>query len=332
MSALVLTGATGFLGRALLDELEAHGELEGVIALCRRPSAELSRRGVSVRVGALDDAEWLTAQLPAGCRIVHLAGKVDFIPGEGHTLHALHVDATRVLAKAALEAACSRFVLMSSSGTTAVSKHPYAHDETAPYPIPIISRWPYYQSKLFQEKLVLDLHRREGLPAIVLNPSLLLGPGDDRGGSTAVVADAIAGRIPLAPSGGIGMVDVRDVAKATRAALTQGRIGERYFLGSLNCRFTTFFELLEACGGPKAPVAAAPKALAVWGAKAFEKVWGDRHPERAAAMAPEKMEMAAHFWYVDWRKAERELGFTPRLPEVTLRDTLAYLRTQPLSV
>jgi dihydroflavonol-4-reductase len=235
----------------------------------------------------------------------------------------LHVEGTRQLATAALKARCSKFILLSSSGTTAVSKVAREMDENAPYPLEIVSRWPYYLSKLYQERLVLDLWRREGLPAVVLNPSLLLGPGDARGGSTQMVRDFLNGKIPVAPAGGIGMVDVRDTAKATAAALEAGRVGERYFLGSWNTSFATFFEVLARIADKPAPLAAAPRGLAPAGARVLSAVLGKSKLE---AMSPAKMEMAEHFWYVNWSKATAELGFAPRRPEATLRDTVADIR------
>jgi dihydroflavonol-4-reductase len=312
---LVLTGATGYLGAHLLDELD----LDGAIALTRGPAPALAARGIEVRpVG-------FAGELPEGCRIIHMAGKVDFSAEGQKAMLDLHVEGTRTLARAALKAKCSKFVLLSSSGTTAVSKSARELDESAPYPLEIVSRWPYYLSKLYQERLVLDLCQREGLPAVILNPSLLLGPGDERGGSTQIVSDFLDGKIPVAPAGGIGMVDVRDVAKATVAAL-EAPAGERYFLGSWNTPFANFFEVLARIADKPAPALTSPRGLAPVGARVLSAVWGKSKLE---AMSPSKMEMAEHFWYVNWSKAAAELGFKPRRPEATLRDTVADLRRTP---
>ncbi|MDB5098449.1 MAG: NAD-dependent epimerase/dehydratase [Cyanobacteria bacterium RYN_339] len=318
MSRLVLTGATGFLGAALLDGLD----LDGAIALTRGPAPQLSARGIEVRPCDLGNP----GELPEGCRIIHMAGKVDFSADGQKAMLDLHVEATRGLAAAALKAKCTKFVLLSSSGTTAVSKAARELDEQAPYPLEIVSRWPYYLSKLYQERLVLDLHRREGLPVVVLNPSLLLGPGDVRGGSTQVVTDFLDGKILVAPAGGIGIVDVRDVARATVAALESGRIGERYFLGSWNTPFATFFEVLARIADKPAPALTSPRGFAPVGARVLSAVLGK---QRTEAMSPAKMEMAEHFWYVNWSKATAELGFAPRRPEATLRDTVADIRRTP---
>ena len=317
---LVLTGATGFLGGAVLDVLERAGRLQGTIALTRRPAPALAARGVDVRCGDMRDAAFLAEALPQGCAIVHMAGKVEFTEAGRQAMLDLHVEATRSLGTAALAKGCTRFVLLSSSGTTAVSKHARALDESATYPMAIVARWPYYLSKVLQERLVLDMARLDGLPAVVLNPSLLLGPGDARGGSTQIVQDFLLGKITVAPGGGIGLVDVRDVAEATVAALAGGGVGERYFLGSYNAPFADFFTLLARVADKPAPFLSAPRGVASVGARLLERVGVS-----SAALSPAKLEMAEHFWYVDWSKATRELGFTPRRPEATLRDTVADL-------
>ena len=72
-----------------------------------------------------------------------------------------------------------------------------------------------------------------------------------------------------------------------------------------------------------APLAAAPRGLAPVGARVLTAVLGKSKLE---AMSPAKMEMAEHFWYVNWSKATAELGFAPRRPEATLRDTVADIR------
>jgi len=318
VSRIVLTGATGYLGRHVVRQLAANGGDGTPIALVRRPAPELEAEGVEVRVGSLHDEQWIAAQLPEGCRVIHMAGRVAFDGPAAREMHALHVDATRFLTDAALERGCERFVLLSSSGVSAVSREPREHDESAGYPVGTIGGWPYYLSKMLQEKLVLDRTARDGLPAVVLNPSLLLGPGVGGVTSTGIVEDAVAGRIPFVPSGGPSIVDVRDVAAAAISALERGEVGARYLLASLNCTFADFFRRLGACGAERVPTVGVPGRAGVLGARVLRRL----APERAAGIHPMKMEMARHFWYVDAGRARRELGFTPRRADETLRETL----------
>ena len=96
----------------------------------------------------------------------------------------VHSDGTRRALEAAKAAGVRRVVLASTSGTIAVSKEPVVLDERAPYPTDVVGGWPYYLSKIYQEKLALDLGATLGLDIVIVNPSLLLGPGDERTSST----------------------------------------------------------------------------------------------------------------------------------------------------
>ena len=106
-------------------------------------------------------------------------------------------------------------VLASTSGTIAVTEDgEIVPDESYPPPLDIVSRWPYYASKLYQEMAALERFNGKGLRLVIMNPSLLLGPGDERLSSTKVVLDFMARKISAVPTGGLSFVDARDAAKA----------------------------------------------------------------------------------------------------------------------
>ena len=157
-----------------------------------------------------------------------------------------------------------------------------------------------------------------------MNPSLLLGPDDDRLSSTKPVLDFLARKIPYTPSGGLNFVDVRDAAAALIAALEKGRHREKYLLGGENMKFEQFFGRLERLSGVSAPMLKVPKKLAMAGSSivsSLYKNWGWASP-----VAPNEVEQAEYFWYFDSTKAEEELGFVARDPQETLQNTISYIR------
>src|SRR5262249_59753736 len=98
---------------------------------------------------------------------------------------------------------------------------------------------------------------------VIVNPSLLLGPGDDRLSSTKVILDFMARKIAAVPTSGVNFVDARDAASTFRMAMKKGRHGERYLLGAANWTFSKFFGLLDRLTKDSAPKLALLSRLAI---------------------------------------------------------------------
>ena len=318
---ILVTGATGFLGSALLPILIQRGHKVRVVARGAAPEAEALH--CEILKGDLADPTLADRALTDIDAIYHLAGRVSRDPKDARLMYDLHVEGTRRLMQAALKKQVKRVVLASSSGTIGVSSTRRIATEQDDYPIETVGKWPYYLSKIYEEKLVLEMVK-QGLPAIILNPSLLLGPGDARLSSTQDIYRFLQKRIPAMPRGGISFVDVRDAAQTFADALEKGRIGERYLLGAVNWEFTEFFARLSRIAGMPPPLLRLPSPVKVAGAHLLEKL------ARARGQEPElpasDVEMGEHWFFIDWSKAERALGFQARDPLETLSETVAYVR------
>src|SRR6266850_1108300 len=197
-------------------------------------------------------------------------------------------------------------------------------DESYPAPLDLIARWPYYASKAYQEMAALERFNGKGLRLVIMNPSLLLGPGDDRLSSSKLILDFMARKISAVPTGGLSFVDARDAAKAFRVAMKKGRHGERYLMGAANWTFSKFFGRLERLTKVAAPRIALPAKFAVAGSRFVDSLF--KQWNFASPVEPGAVEMAQYFWYLNCGKAARELGFRPRDPGETLHETVAYLR------
>jgi dihydroflavonol-4-reductase len=321
----LVTGATGFLGTHLMDELLRRGE-PGLRVFAQQRSERLAGRGVEVITGSVTSPADVARAVAGVERIYHLAGFVSRKKDDAHRMYAVHVDGTRVLCEAARAAGCKRLVVASTSGTVAVSERPdEMPDEDSPTPVDIIARWPYYASKLYQEEAA----RRacgDALELVLVNPSLLLGPGDGRLSSTRDVLSFLARDIPMTPPGGLNFVDVRDVAAVLPAAMERGRPGERYLVGGYNWTFSEFFGRLERLTKVAGPLLKAPGGKwAVLAAQAQSAVM--RKLGRTPPVDPESVEMARYYWYFESTKAREELGLDVREASETLHDTVKYLRT-----
>src|SRR5438309_9809535 len=182
----LITGGTGFLGSHLVRQLIQSGAKDIRVMATSIPEW-LTGLGVDTFEGSVTNAENVAHAVESVSEIYHLAGKVSREKDEAREMYKLHVDGTRLLCDAAKKAGVKTMVLASSSGTIAVTeKGDVVPDETYPPPLDIIARWPYYASKAYQEMAALERFNGKGLRLVIMNPSLLLGPGDDRLSSTKV--------------------------------------------------------------------------------------------------------------------------------------------------
>ncbi len=320
----LITGATGFLGAHLVRDLVGRGERRLRALQSGPPPAWLGELGVEIVRGSVTSPADVSAALAGIDRVYHLAGFVSSKPDDAHRMYDVHVNGTRVLCQAAAAAGVRRIVMASTSGTIAVSRRTDAHlDEESPAPIDLISRWPYYASKLYQEETA----RRAcggSVELVIVNPSLLLGPGDDRLSSTRVILQFLGREIAMTPAGGLNFVDARDAAAVFPVAMERGAPGQRYLVGGTNWTFAELFGRLERMSKVPGPLLKGRGKVPLFAAHAQAALY--RGFGKSPPFEPASVDMAGHFWFFESTKAARDLDFVARDATDTLFDTVAYIR------
>jgi dihydroflavonol-4-reductase len=311
---ICVTGATGFLGSELVRLLCKRGEEVRALGRDEQALGRLAELGAETVRTSIEDEELLREALD-GCGLVyHVAGIVAHEKRDRPRLMATNAEGARRLLELADPAA--RVVHVASIATLGPGSGPDDLIDEEHAPPPIASTLPYSVSKIAGERHALEA-ARAGRDVVIVNPAFIIGPGDDRSGTTWPIREYVRGRLPFVVEGGLCLVDVRDVASGLVAAAERGITGERYVLGNRegNLRHEDFFAKVGEIAGRKRWQLIVPAGLAT-AVAAFIP----------GPVSPGYARVAHCWWYCDPGKAERELGFTPRTTGETLVDTVAYVQ------
>jgi len=303
-----VTGATGFLGRHLVPLLVERGD--DVVALVRPATAAswLEERGVRIVRGDLLGGDAVPAA-PGAELVFHLAGVVAHERRDLSRLVRANVEGLRL----ALEAAPSgaRFVHVSSVAAIGPAPAPdRPATEEQPFPLHA-GRYPYAATKR-EGEAVARAAADQGRDVVIACPGFLLGPDDVYGISTWPVRRYLEGTLRIHERGGLSHVDARDVAVGLVNLAERGRSGERTILTNRdgNMSHERLYERIAAVTGVRRRTVGLPPRVAALGSTLVP--W---------PVKPGEVRAAANWWFYDPAKAERELGWSPRPLEETIRDT-----------
>ncbi|HDQ72352.1 MAG TPA: NAD-dependent epimerase/dehydratase family protein [Chloroflexi bacterium] len=320
---ILVTGATGFLGRTLCPYLVERGYRLRAFA---RPSSDvdfLRELGVEIALGDVRDA--LSIQAAAeGCRaIVHAAGRFRFW-GQRDTFFNINREGTRNTLEAAHQAGVKRFVHVSTVAVIGAPREDVIIDETYP-PTP----WDAYQkSKLEAEQLALQYHQAYRVPVIVLRPGAFYGPGSHYAFNRLFFGDPLNG-LPVQVHGGQHInfpVYIEDVAQGIDLALQRGRPGEIYNISGPSISHQEANQIIDRLLGYHIRRVDVPAWAMLTLARAM--TWLSQYTRREPYYPLNLALYVFYDWNVSSEKARRELGFDPTPFETGARETLAWYKAQ----
>ena len=235
---ILVTGASGFVGSAVARQLLEAGYSVRALVRGASPRTHLAGLNLEFFEGDLRDRKSVE-RASAGMRYVfHVAADYRLWARDRSEIFASNVEGTRNLMEAAIGAGIERVVYTSSVATIAVRSDGGAADESTPLREEQ-GIGAYKRSKIAAERLVEAMVAERGLPAVIVNPSTPIGPGDVKPTPTGrIIVEAAKGRIPAFIDTGLNLVHVDDVASGHLAALRRGRVGERYILGGQDVLFS----------------------------------------------------------------------------------------------
>ena len=318
MAVALVTGATGFVGGHVAQQLVERGDR---VRVTFRDPARLARLGgldvETVRADVLDRASLRRAM--RGCDIVfNTAGFVGSRPPE--RLWQVNAMAPRVIVEAASAEDVPRVVHTSTVAAVGNAPHGEVADESHVYRGGEFGL-AYGDSKHEGEVEALAAGARSGVEVVVVNPSYVLGvpvdPSQAGETSTRVIGNFLAGRLPAVVDGATNISDVLDVAAGHLLAADSGKPGERYILGGYNLSWVELLDRIAVLSGVERPVVVLPREVGT--VARIQAELGMRWP-----VAPEAFALMAQNWRYSSRKAKRELRYRTRPLEKTLQRTVEW--------
>lgn len=240
MKKVLVTGANGFLGSNLVRILLHRGFQVKAFLLKGVPYHTIASLPIGFFYGDLLQPRSIQRAV-AGCDyVVHLAAKPSVWPTRSDEVRKVNIEGTRHVVQACLRAGIERLIHISSAASFpfGTKEHPgvEAIDRA-----PVVYDMDYIYSKWKSQQLVLQAVVEAKLPALVINPTYMLGPYGRPSGSNQMILRAYQGSLPAFTGGGKNFVHVTDVAVAIANALTKGRIGQCYIAGNENLSYRELF-------------------------------------------------------------------------------------------
>jgi nucleoside-diphosphate-sugar epimerase len=317
-----VTGGTGFIGGNLIRRLLKEGASVRALARNQSKADELEALGVSSVIGDITDRTSIKGVLK-DCEIFFHLGNVSqwWVPDRS-LYYRVNVEGTQNIMLEALKEDVSKVVYTSSlaairqpGGIVTTEKMEHQRDFESHYG----------RSKFLAEEAILRLYRERGLPVVILNPGVVIGPGDLKTFGRTII-ELLGGKLKarLFEESVIPLVYIDDVIEGLMLAAENGRTGEKYILVGDNVSIRYVFELVNEITGVSIPDRRLPLYLMKLIAYLLEvKALLTRQPPKFSADGVRAMEIGASGAN---RKAREELhlDFTPL--EEALSRTIAWYK------
>ena len=321
---VLVTGATGFVGSAVVRALLARGYPVRALVRPASPRANLDALDVEIAEGDMRDAASVSAAMAGVRHVMHVAADYRLWSRDRDEIRRNNVVGTQTIMAAALREGVTRIVYTSSVAALALRADGRAADESTVL-AEAAAVGAYKRSKVAAQDLVDAMIANDALPAVIVNPSTPIGPRDIRPTPTGrIIVEAACGRMPGFVDTGLNLVHVDDVAAGHVAALERGTVGERYILGGQDVLLADMLRDIALLVGRRPPWLKLPRRL-LFPAAAVAEMLATRSG-REPFLTLDGLRMAKNRMFFTSAKAARELGYTARPYTEGLADAVAWFR------
>jgi dihydroflavonol-4-reductase len=318
---ILVTGATGHIGNALVRKLLSRGEKVRALIMKEEDTSSIRDLRLECVEGDVLDPASLQPALAGVDTVYHLAGIISIMPGKNPFVWKINVEGTRNVIEAARRAGIRRLLYTSSIHAVKRAPHGVVIDESLGFD-PNNSYGEYDRSKA-AASLEVQRAALEDLDAVIVCPTGVIGPYDFRGSEMGeVIRGAAEAHTMFYVEGAYDFVDVRDVADGMIAAAEHGRRGESYILGGDKISMRYMLETVRKVTGKDFNSIKIPFSLAKFAARFTP--WYYRRTKTKPRFTPYSLEVLQSNSDISHKKAEHELGFKPRPITETIADTVRW--------
>lgn len=324
---ILITGATGFIGRHLIESLVNFNKIKSVRILVRHTSnKELIEQfkntvhNIEICYGDITNPEDIKVAIKDCDAVINLAAKVTY--RKDPDLYNINVNGVKNLCEAAVGGNLKKFVQISS-----IASLGYAQDVESllneSQNFELKNKGFYYaESKFEADEVVLEYFKKNNLPAVICLPAEVYG---EYGWETAKnLVDLI--KTPMVWNGGTSVVYVKDVVDGILNALTMGKNGEKYILGGENLTIEGITSKILVIANKNKKITHLPNFVI-------------NHPVKYISILMEMLNIepifdssvikyATKYWFIDSAKAKKELNFDPSPPEIIFSKTIKWLEDE----
>ncbi|MEM0979028.1 MAG: hopanoid-associated sugar epimerase [Cyanobacteria bacterium P01_H01_bin.58] len=323
----LVTGGLGFIGQYVVEELRSRGDHVRILDLA---SPEQPLDGVEYVQGSITDRSLVETAMEGVQWVFHLAANAGLWSPRKQDFLTVNQIGTRNIMEAAQAVQVERVVHTSTESILKTDKGhvPAMIDESVSLTFDDMVG-AYCQGKFLAEQEALAAAEK-GLPVVVVNPTIPIGPGDRRlTPPSRMILGFLNGDYPAFLNSTLNMVDARDVARGHILAAAKGRSGERYLLGHTNLELKELLQVLHELTGLPMPQRQVPYWLA-FSVSVVQEFIADTITHRPPAAPLTGVRLAGSPMRFSHAKARQELGFSGRPVRDSLADAIHWYQKQGL--
>ena len=320
---IFITGGDGFLGSNLVRVLLDYGHELSVLVLPGRQTKTLDELSLKRVEGDLLNYDSLKKAAKDSEAIFHIAANTSLWPSRSDIVNKINIEGTQNIIRLAKDLNVYKLVHVGTANTFSFGTFENPGKENTEY-----NGWQYgldyMDSKWKAHQLVMNAVK-EGVPAVVVNPTFMFGAYDSLPSSGAMIIAVNAQKLPGYAPGGRNYICVKDAAIGIANALVKGRVGESYIIGNENLSYEQAFGKIATVIGVKAPKLRIPKwVLLLYGRiNSIMAVITTKKPKVSFPMA----KIACDEHYFTAAKSVRELDLPQTPIEVGIRESFDWLKS-----